>query len=67
MIHVGQRVRFDALAACKSQADSIVANTVGVVVYINERHKWFSVEYGNPKARTSFKFCDIGSVVKVCG
>lgn len=65
MIHLGQRVRFDALAACKSQADSIVANTVGVVVYINEAHKWFSVKHGENQ-RISFKFCEIGQNVHIC-
>lgn len=65
MIRLGQRVRFDALEACKSHADTIMPNAVGVIAYINERHKWFSVRYGNNQ-RTSFNFSDIGRNVHIC-
>ena len=65
MIRVGQRVRFDALESCKFSTDRIVANTVGVVDYINERHKWFSVKYGENQ-RTSFDFSEIGQNVHIC-
>ena len=65
MIQVGPRVRFDALEACKTRTDCIEANTVGVVVYINERHKWFSVEHSENQ-RISFKFCEIGQNVHIC-
>ena len=69
MIHVGQKVRFDPYREMKGYGaeDSRGNFVTGIIVAVNEPHKWFSVEYGNPKARTSFKFCDIGNVVKVCG
>ena len=65
MIELGQRVRFDALEACKNGTDRIVANTVGVIVYINEQHKWFSVKHSGNQ-RISFKFCEIGQNVHIC-
>lgn len=37
----------------------------GIVVYINEKHQWFTVEYGNPKQRISYKFSDIGDTVQI--
>ena len=68
MIKVGQKVKFDAFGAMSSQG-CIRAHlyTKGTVVYVNAKHKWFSVEHGNPKMRTSFKFCDIGKAVRICG
>ena len=65
MIQVGQKVRFDAFQHIKSSIDRIKEITVGTVVYINERHKWFSVQYGENQ-RISFKFCDIGQNVTIC-
>ena len=35
----------------------------GVIDYVNLKHSWFSVKYG--KLRTSFKFSEIGTKVKV--
>ena len=69
MIRVGQKVRFDPFSEMKGVgAEDNRGNYVtGIVVAVYERHNWFSVEYGNPKTRTSFKFCDIGNVVKFCG
>lgn len=65
MIQVGQRVRFDALFGVKQSIEKVTAYTIGTVVYINERHKWFSVLYGENQ-RTSFKFSDIGHDVRIC-
>ena len=65
-VSLGQRVRFDALAFCKSSIERISADTVGTVVYVNERHKWFSVQYGENQ-RTSFKISEIGQAVKIIG
>jgi hypothetical protein len=65
MVQVGQKVRFDALYGCKQSIDKVTAYTVGTVVYINERHKWFSVKYGENQ-RTSFKFTEIGQNVHIC-
>jgi hypothetical protein len=68
MICVGDKVRFDPFEHGKGQDIGFYRqNIVGEVVEVNYKHKWFSVEYGCPAMRTSFKFCDIGSVVKVCG
>ena len=68
-ISVGQKVRFDPFEGIKGfgASDDRGNYVTGTVVSVNEPHKWFSVEYGNPKMMTSFKFCEIGSVVKVCG
>ena len=67
-IRVGQKVRFDPFAGMKGFDIGCFQEMVtGTVVIVNEPHQWFSVEYGNPKMLTSFKFCDIGSVVTVCG
>ena len=69
MIEVGQKVRFDPFLAITGFAseDNKGRKVTGTVVFVHEQNKWFSVEYGKPKMRTSFKFCDIGKVVKVCG
>ena len=64
-VNVGQRVRFDALAACKNSIEKVKADTLGTVDYINERHNWFSVHYGENQ-RTSFKFSEIGQNVYLC-
>ena len=71
MIEVGWKVRFDTsreVTALGRQAKS--GNVVtGIVVMVNEPHEWFLVEYecGGVKLRDSFKFCDIGQVVNICG
>lgn len=67
MVEIGQKVKFDPLCCvCGFGAEAVRGNLVtGTVIYINEPHKWFSVEYGNPKQRISFKFCDIGQTVKL--
>lgn len=69
MVEVGQKVRFDPLHYVVGYASELVRGNLvtGTVVEVYEDHKWFSVEYGDPKARASFKFCDIGERVKVVG
>ena len=67
MVEVGQKVRFDPFDfahgyGCEQVRGNMV---IGTVVMVNEPHRWFSVEYGNPKARVSFKFCDVGEAVKL--
>lgn len=68
MVEVGQKVKFDPFETITGFASEDNKGNIvtGTVVYVNEENKWFSVEYGYPKARTSFKFCDIGTAVKVC-
>lgn len=69
MICVGEKVRFDPYEHITGIDIECMRGhfVTGEVVEVNYRHKWFSVEYGCPAMRTSFKFCDIGSVVKVIG
>ena len=63
MIQVGQKVRFDPLAAIRSQKETSEYIT-GTVVFVNEPHKWFSVQYGESE-RASFKFYEIGQKVHI--
>lgn len=69
MIEVGQKVYFDPFKDFTGfgSNDNRGKYVTGTVVMVNAPHKWFSVEYGDPKARASFKFCDIGKTVKICG
>lgn len=68
MICVGEKVRFDPFEHERCSDVSFYRERVtGEVVEVNYKHKWFSVEYGCPAMRTSFNFCDIGSVVKIIG
>jgi hypothetical protein len=68
MIVIGDRVRFDPFQYDKGQDINFYRKSIpGEVVEVNYKHKWFSVEYGCPAMRTSFKFCDIGKDVTVIG
>lgn len=66
-VEIGSKVRFDPLACIltSSACDFHEEKAIGTVVYINNPHKWFLVEYGS--LRTSFKFSDVGLAVVVCG
>ena len=69
MVTVDDKVQFDPFEAITGFAseDNKGKTVTGTVVMVNYENKWSSVEYGARKTRTSFKFCDIGKVVKVCG
>ena len=68
MICVGEKVRFDAFEHDRCSDIGFYRNyVIGEVVEVNYKHKWFSVEYGNPKQRTSFKFCEVGKSVNIVG
>lgn len=71
MIKAGQKVRFDPFKEITGFAsdDNRGQNVTGTVVMVCEPNKWFSVEYecGGVKQRTSFKFCQIGKDVMICG
>ena len=68
MVSVGQKVQFDPFESDNFLGIGAIRYTVtGTVVEVYKNHKWFSVEYGNPKQRTSFKLCDIGKSVKLVG
>ena len=67
-IRVGQKVRFDPFVHVFGfGVDELRYDVTGTVVEVFYEHKWFSVEYGDPKQRISYKFCDIGERVKVIG
>lgn len=70
MLREGQKVKFDPFDGIKCSVFSeepVVAT--GTIVHIYYEHKWFLVEYlsSGTALKTAFKFCDIGSVVTVCG
>lgn len=69
VIKVGQKVRFDPFESITGFGSNDNRGNIvtGTVVLVNYKNEWFSVVYGNPEQRTSFKFCDIGQAVKVCG
>lgn len=69
MVTVDDKVRFDPFATMTGFAseDNRGKFVTGTVVGVNYRNKWFSVEYGEPAMRTSFKFDEIGKEVTVIG
>lgn len=67
-VSIGQKVRFDPFEASFGFGiDNCRGEVEGTVVEIYKDHKWFSVEYGDPKQRTSFNFADIGKMVMLVG
>ena len=67
-IRIGQKVRFDPFETVFGFGVDDLRNEVeGTVAEIYWEHKWFSVEYGEPKQRTSFNFADIGKSVILVG
>lgn len=68
MINIGQKVKFNPFRGMQSAQDIRTAeNTIGIVKYVNAKHRWFSVEYGDDvKLRISFNFNDIGTAVTLC-
>jgi hypothetical protein len=69
MVVIDDKVRFDAFAYASGGMNKPSLMVTGTVYEVNYAHKVFHVEYyiGDTKQRTSFKFCDIGSKVHVCG
>lgn len=72
IIKIGQKVIFDPLEGVTlhnmGMKERGRREVVGTVVYINEDHRHFTVKYedGGCEIRTSFKFNDIGTSVRVC-
>lgn len=67
-LHIGQKCRFDPFEiVCGYGAEQVRGKVTGTVVAIYENHGWFSVEYGDPKQRSSFKFCEVGERVTLSG
>lgn len=69
MITIDDNVVFDPFKEITGFAseDNRGKMVAGKVVSVNYEHKWFSVEYGCPAMRTSFKFSQIGKDVLICG
>lgn len=65
MITVGQKVQCKPYAGTRILGMGIVDEiAVGVVVYVNEDHRWFTVEYDTEHHfRVSFNFNDIDNLV----
>ena len=64
----GRKVRFDPFAdATGYGVEACRGRVTGTIVDVYPEHKWFSVAWGEPKQRMSFKFCDIGERVKFVG
>ena len=67
-IAVGQKVRFDPFETQTGYGiDTIRYTATGTIVKVYPEHQWFSVAFGNPVQRISFKFCDVGERVKFVG
>ena len=67
-IAAGRIVRFDPFETASGYGvDSIRGMVTGTIVKVYPGHRWFSVAYGNPKQRISFKFCDVGERVTFVG
>lgn len=69
MVVIDDKVQFDPFKEITGFASEYNRGKLvtGTVVMVNYEHKWFSVEYGCPTMRTSFKFSQIGKDVFVCG
>ena len=67
-VQVGQWVYFDPNKGIRIYGfPELHRIVVGKVVYINEEHRWFSVEYGKDTSqRISFNFNDFGMNVRLC-
>lgn len=68
-IKLGTLVKFDPFKGINITGFSakIHREFVGKVVYINEPHNWFGVEYDSAgtKQRISFNFVDVGKTVRI--
>lgn len=66
MVQIGDKVKFTPLKDIRCHGVTVIdALVTGTVVMINYKHSWFSVEYGDSKMRTSFRFDDIGDKVTI--
>ena len=65
MIKVGQKVEFDPLRGISFYGLAPLREVKqGTVVYVNEKHRWFTVEYDDGR-RTSYLFHDLGDTVRI--
>ncbi len=65
-IEIGTGVRFITAAAMGKDSFGLPRWVSGTVVYINQAHQRFLVEWG-PGLRSGFKMDDLGGEVTVCG
>lgn len=64
----GRKVRFDHFVTARGYGiDACRGMVTGTIVKVYPEHKWFSVVFGEPQQRISFKFCDVGERVKFVG
>lgn len=64
----GRKVRFDPFeTAFGYGVEACRGMVTGTIVKVYPEHKWFSVVFGEPKQRISFKFCDVGERVRFVG
>lgn len=64
----GRKVRFDPFETVFGYGVGEIRGLVtGTIVNVYPKHQWFSVVYGEPKQRISFKFSDIGKSVMFVG
>jgi hypothetical protein len=67
-VEVGQKVRFDPFECAFGYGiEACRGRVTGTIVDVYPEHQWFSVVFGEPQQRISFKFCDIGERVKISG
>lgn len=67
MIKIGQKVQIRPFDHMRSSGmlSLMQKKATGTVVYVNQEHRWFTVEYGDPVARISYNFADIGTEVQL--
>ena len=64
----GRKVRFDPFETAFGYGVEACRGLVtGTIVEVYPEHQWFSVVFGEPKQRISFKFCDVGERVRFVG
>ena len=67
-IAVGQKVRFDPFDSITGWGvDACRGDVIGTITKVYHEHQWFSVVWGDPQQRISFKFSDVGERVKFVG
>ena len=65
MVKIGQKVRFDPFKETTGFSSLMHKGkeVTGTVIYVNELHGWFTVEYGELKLPMSFQYSQIGTDV----
>lgn len=67
-IAAGRKVQFYPFESDKGFfAGSVCGEVIGTIKKVYPEHQWFSVAWGDPEQRTSFKFSDVGERVNFVG